>query len=110
MHPGDRHYRNQIVRLTDLTVTSDVIEGVTFENCTLIGPAVIVLLGAGTFKDSVFDGDVEALLWPLGSRNHVIGAIALVGCTVVGCRLQRVGLAFPEDQEEIVRRGLGLSD
>lgn len=108
MHPGDRHYRNQTVRLTDLAVTSDVIEGVTFENCQLIGPAIIVLLGTGELRDSGFDGEADAIIWPLGPREQVIGAIALVDCNIVGCRFQRIGLGVPEGQMETVRQGFGL--
>lgn len=107
MHPGDRHYRNQVVRLPDLAVTSDLIEGVTFENCTLVGPAVIILLG-GTMQDTGFDGEWDAVLWPLGERGQVVGAIGLVNCSLVGCRLQRIGLAYPPAQEEMIRAGFGL--
>lgn len=60
---GDKHYRNQLVRLADLTVTHDVIAGVTFENCTLVGPAVMPLMGETTFTDCGFDGDPVGLLW-----------------------------------------------
>ena len=108
MHPGDRHYRNQTVRLSDLAVTSDVIEGVTFENCQIIGPAVIVLMGDGELRNSGFDGEPEAVIWPLGDREQVVGAIALVNCTIVSCRFQRVGLAVPAAQMEAVRTGFGL--
>lgn len=108
MHPGDKHYRNQLVRLTDLTVTSDVIQGVTFENCTLVGPAVILLMGNGVMSDSGFDGDAVGLLWPTHDRDHVIGAIALVDCSVIGCRLQRIGLAYPPDQADKIEAGFNL--
>jgi hypothetical protein len=58
MHPGDGVYRNMLVRLTDLAVTNDVIEGVTFENCT-----------------------------------------------IVGCRFERLGLAYLDSQEQMLREG-----
>lgn len=109
VHPGDRHYRNQLVRLPDLAVTDDVIRAVTFENCTLVGPAVIILLGTGALQDSGFDGDAEGVLWPLGDRSHVIGAIGLEDCAIISCRLQRIGLAYPPHLEEMVRQGLGLA-
>lgn len=108
MHPGDRHYRNQTVRLTDLAVTADVIEQITFENCQLIGPAIVVLLGNTELRDSGFDGDVDAILWPIGDRQQIIGAIALTNCSLIGCRFQRIGLAVPDGQMDLVRRGFGL--
>lgn len=105
MHPSDATYRNQVVRLPDLAVTSDVIVGVTFENCTLVGPAVISLLDAVTMQGCTFDGDPEGVLWPVGERRFVIGAIGLQDCMVVGCRLQRIGLAYPAPQEPMLRAG-----
>lgn len=110
MHPSDRHYRNQVVRLPDLAVTHDLIEGVTFENCTLVGPAVIIMLGNCNLQDSGFDGDREAVLWPLGDRELVVGAIGLVSCNLVGCRLQRIGLAYPPAQEAMILQGFAASE
>lgn len=107
MHPGDRTYRNHTLRLADLTVTDDIISAVTFENCTLVGPAVVIFLG-GTLTGSAFEGDATGLLWPLGDRDHVIGAVAFKDCTIVSCRFQRVGVAYPPDQEAAMRTGLGL--
>lgn len=108
VHPGDRHYRNQVVRLTDLTVTQDVIEGVTFENCTLVGPAVILLMGTGTLDGCKWDGSPEAMLWPLEQRREIIGAIALVDCSLIQCRMQRIGLAYTPEQWETLKAGFGL--
>lgn len=96
-----------MVRLTDLTVTDDVLHEVTFENCTIVGPAVVVLMGCAMIE-CVFEGPNEALFWPLGDRNYVIGAIGLVNCTLVSCRLQRIGVAYPADQEETYRREFGF--
>lgn len=108
VHPGDRHYRSQMIRLSDLTVTEDIIRGVTFENCTLVGPAVVVLLGTTSLQRATIDGDTEGALWPIGARERVLGAIGLADCVVVGCRFQRIGFAVPETQEAIFRQGLGL--
>ena len=108
MHPSDRTYRSQTVRLADLTVISDLIENVTFENCIIEGPAVIALMGQGTLRDCGFDGDLESLIWIVpAEREKVIGAIAMIDCTLVGCTLRRIGLAVPEADLDHIRRGLG---
>lgn len=39
-HPGTREYRNQLVRIAELTVLEDVIQDVRFENCVIVGPSV----------------------------------------------------------------------
>ena len=104
VHPGDRHYRNQLVRLSDLAVTQDTIERVTFENCTLVGPSVIALLGESRIEGGSWDGAPEAFLWPIGDRRHVLGAIGLVSCSLIGCRFERIGLAYPDDQSDMIRQ------
>lgn len=109
MHPADRHYRNQTVRLADLTVITDVIENVTFENCTIEGPAVLLTLGNTTLVNTALEGDFEACMWLVPtSRPRVIGAVVLLNCNLIGCRLRRVGMAVSEPQVDEVRRGFGL--
>ena len=99
MHPGDKHYRSTVVRLADLTVITDLIEGVTFENCTVQGPAVLVPLEGVSFIGSGWDGDLISLIWTIpSSRERVVGAIALRNVTFTSCRFERVGLAVPEGQ------------
>ena len=111
MHPSDRHYRSQTVRLADLTVVTDVIESVTFENCIIEGPAVVVMLGNGTVSDSSFEGDLDSTIWVVPrERQHVLGAVAMVNCNIIGCQLRRIGIAVPEDDVEMFRRALGGSD
>jgi hypothetical protein len=44
LQPSDKHYRNTVIRLPDLAVTETVLTGLTFENCEIVGPAVIVPL------------------------------------------------------------------
>jgi len=38
---GDRSFHNTVVRIADMTVRQPLIDGYTFVNCTLIGPAVL---------------------------------------------------------------------
>jgi hypothetical protein len=106
MHPGDRHYRSAVVRPSDLTVTTDVIENVTFENCTVQGPAVLVPLEGVNILQSRWDGDLSAIIWPIPpSRDRVIGVVGVRNVTFTGCRFERVGLAVPEAQVDEVVRG-----
>jgi len=105
MHPSDRHYRDQLIRLTDLAVTDDVIENVTFENCEIVGPAVIILLG-GEISGCSFEGDYDAFAWRLDEdRERVIGAIGLVDCHLFGCKITRIGIGVPASQYEAMRAG-----
>ena len=107
MRPGDRAYRNTSIRLTELAVVSAVLRDLTFENCTIHGPAVVWLQGSSMTNCS-FGGNEEGLFWDLGDRIFVIGAIALVNCTIVGCRFEGIGLAVTPSDRDMFREGLGL--
>lgn len=93
-------FRNQTIRIADLTRTSDVINGTTFENCSLIGPAVIVLRDS-YLKDCTYIGQADAMFWDVTGRTAIMGAVAFRNCTMVACDLQRIGLA--DDAEGIAK-------
>lgn len=105
LKPADG-YRNQFVRIPDLAVTDDVLRDLTFENCTIVGPAVLALLESTTISGCTWDGPFDAFAWPIPEgRPWVIGAIGLVNVSFYGCRFQRIGLAFPESQNAAIRAG-----
>jgi len=110
IHPTGHHYRDQIVRLADLAMVSDIIVGQTFENCVLVGPAVVALLGATHFSNNTFDvPDVASALWSVPEGQQVIvGAVGLQDCNIVNCRWQRIGLAVLPGQREIIYQSFGL--
>lgn len=39
MKPARTEFSNDVVRLADLTVNTDLLEGLQFENCNILGPA-----------------------------------------------------------------------
>ncbi|MEX0836014.1 MAG: hypothetical protein WD010_07980 [Nitriliruptor sp.] len=101
-----REFRNELVRLADLTVNDDVIQGRTFENCQIIGPAVMAPLGSTSITYCTWDGtSFEAFAWPVAPERHLIGAIGALECTFFKCRFVRVGLVVPEDKLDEVRAG-----
>jgi hypothetical protein len=102
-------YREQSVRLSDLAITDDVLERLTFENCDIVGPAVVVLLGDTRVADCRWTGDADAVLWPAHGRQQVVGAIGLRNCLVTGCRFHRVGILVADDQLPAIRAGFGLA-
>jgi hypothetical protein len=102
-------YRDQTVRLADLAVAHDVLERLTFENCDVVGPAVIVLLGKTQVTECRWTGEPEAVLWPAHGREQVVGAIGLRNCLITGCRFHRVGILVTDDQAPAIRAGFGLA-
>lgn len=99
-----------VVRIADFTVTSPTIEGHTFEDCLLIGPAVLAVTGSSTISDCSFDGEIDALLWELPpTRASIIGAIEARDCVFLRCRFQQIGFTGPTEFVEMFRSALGGS-
>jgi hypothetical protein len=70
------------------------IEGRTFTNCVIEGPAVMLVLEGVQFDGTNFGqtgGDVRNILFrPLGSRG--IGAIPVRNCTFQTCDFEAIGI------------------
>lgn len=109
-HPGTREYRSQVVRISDLTVTTDLLEDLTFENCVVTGPAVLGLLEEVTIANCNFDApDANALFWPVpDSRPIVMGIVAVRRVGFFSCRFERIGLAAPEAALPELQRGFNI--
>jgi len=91
-------YRNQIVRLADLTTTTNTVEGVTFDNCQIVGPAVVFMDGC-TLTGSSVQGTFDEVIWEVADERHsIVGAIALRSCTIVNCALREIGFALKSSQ------------
>lgn len=92
-------YENQAVSLVDLLRArmvdgQAVIRNVTFTNCRIEGPGVVLVLGCH-FEKSDFgnpSGDIRNLILRPASPTSVVGAIPVDGCTFTGC--QFVGLGY----------------
>lgn len=101
---GNREFRNEIVRIAELTVNTVVLKGLTFQNCRIIGPAVLVPLGEGSMNHCTFDveqGGTDAIFWEITpDREYVVGAVALVDCHFSSCTFVSIGLAGPRDLRE----------
>lgn len=97
--------RSEVIRLADLATVSDIVEDRRFEDCMLVGPAVLVLLDSVDLISCGFEGSAEAMLWELpADRTQVQGAIGLRRCSFIGCRFQRVGFAGTPEVMEMFRR------
>lgn len=87
-------YSDQTVRISELATDSDLLEGLSFENCVIVGPAVLVPMGC-KFDDASFEGNAVDIIWDIDpAREHIIGAIGLKECTFERCQFTRIGLGF----------------
>jgi len=92
-------YENQAVSLYELirarlAIRETVIRGVTFTNCRIEGPAVMLVVGGCRFEGVDFgnpNGDIRNLVLRPESPTAVIGAIAVQDCAFRGGHLIGVG-------------------
>lgn len=92
-------YEKQAISLVDMLRArmaggEGVIRGVTFKNCRIEGPGVVLVLGCH-FDASDFgnpSGDIRNLVLRPASPTSVVGAIPMDACTFTGCLF--VGLGY----------------
>lgn len=104
---GDRSFRDEVVRLTSLTVTSNVLDGYTFSNCQIIGPAVLAILDNNEIAHCSFSGSIDAIMWVVDpvERPMVVGAVGVANCTFSGCDFREVGFAGPLELKQAFEGG-----
>ncbi|MEV8023419.1 hypothetical protein [Microbacterium sp. NPDC080220] len=100
--------KREVVRVADLAVARPVIERHRFEDCLIIGPAVLATTGDdGLIEGCTFDGDASSLVWLIpDDRPYVIGAIEAANCQFVNCRFSMVGFAGGADFQRMFTEGM----
>ncbi len=98
-------FENVDVSLFDLYRASfwagePTINGRTFRNCQIEGPAVMLVLPGTTFESTDFgqtSGDVRNLVLRPAGPQKVIGTLPVQNCAFIGCVFHGVGFTGPED-------------
>ena len=83
------------------------IEGKTFTDCVIEGPAVMAVMTGTTFTDCAMgsSNDVRTLLLrPVGEK--MAGVIGMSNCSFVRCRFVQVGFTGSEELIEALRTGI----
>ena len=103
---GDRTFRDEVVRIAELTVNTSLLEDLEFTNCRIIGPAVLALLGGVTIAHCGWDAPgIDAVFWEVPpERGVVVGAVGVARCTFSNCRFEGVGIAGPRELREQLER------
>jgi hypothetical protein len=103
----DKTYENRVVRITELVDVDGLLDGFTFVNCEISGPAVVVPSGSRMSGNDP-GAPPDSLLWELpGDRIQKVGVILARNCTFEECRFRNVGLAGPSDFVQSFRRSMG---
>ncbi len=107
MPQDDKHYRDAVLRLSELAGDRALLDGFTFENCYLKGPAILFPRNC-MFIGNQFDAPADSILWEIDpSREAVTGVIEASRCTFEGCNFTRVGLAGLPDAIHEFRQSMG---
>lgn len=111
--PSGRVIRRAMVRLVDLVPppgAPPAIEEVVFENCLIVGPAVVGILDACQFDHCTFNydgrGTIENILWSLPDDEWVVGCIGLRACLFERCEFRSIGFAGRPETLDNMRRQL----
>lgn len=109
MTPPEQQFTDTIVRLVDYTDATLELRGLEFNRCRIVGPTVLVPMDC-TFDDCSFDSpSVDALFWEIPpDRTFVVGAVAAVECTFVGCSFSQVGLGGSSETRTMIEDELRL--
>lgn len=106
MDPRAREFRGGRFALFDLHRAlvqgggGGVIEGRTFVDCTLDGPALVLVLDGTQFDGVDFGpagGDVRGMLYRSLNGTMAIGSIPVRACVFRNCRFHNLGFTGNED-------------
>jgi hypothetical protein len=100
------YLRGHTLRLLDVAFNGQ-IEGRTIEDCTIIGPAMIALMGTSVVQSCVFSVDnLENLVVELPLRpRRIFGAIAVKDTVFRRCRFIDIGFIGEEGILEKFKAG-----
>ncbi|MDO9336265.1 MAG: hypothetical protein EON95_18240 [Caulobacteraceae bacterium] len=98
------HFSGVAVSLVDLHRArllkgEALLSGVTFENCRIEGPAVMLVVGGCSFDATDFGysgGDIRSLVLRPASPTGVVGAIPVSDCSFTGCQMFAIGYTGAE--------------
>jgi hypothetical protein len=107
--PRGSVFSNQTIRITDFIDMrvadhpSPLITERTFEDCIIVGPAVIALIDQVTMLSPVWDASrLEEVFIEVPTGSFVIGPIGLIRCTFIRCRFHGIGvMGTPQDKVDM---------
>ena len=94
------HISHLSFRIVDMARDDFVIRNRTFEDCTIYGPAVLVMPGgsSGLLQECLFHvSNATEMFLDVGSAPAITGVIVLEGCVMRRCRLIRIAFAGPQE-------------
>lgn len=88
-----------------------LIEGRTFDNALILGPAIIAPLERFEMRECTWEGaDIDSLFIEVSEGRTLVGVIGLNDVTFTRCRFQNVGVIGPRRTIEFLRTGISGTD
>jgi len=97
-------HRREVVRLPELADRRSLIENHQFEDCEVLGPAILVPLDHVDFGDVAFDAALDAVFYEIEGDRGMTGVIGLRRVSFRACRLRNVGVMATHEVIEKLRR------
>jgi len=95
---AEKSLSHRSFRLTDIPLSGEpILTGLTVEDSTVYGPAIIAPLDGNTFDAITFRADLDAMLWEVPEGKLIIGAIGLRQCLFRRCTFDGIGIAGPPE-------------
>lgn len=93
-----------LVRIADEARADWIVEGRVFEDCIILGPAVLLPFGVNEITGGLIEGDPEAIFWESDQPGRgLTGAVVIKNCTFKNCRFVRIGFVGESGSLEKLR-------
>ena len=90
---AEGEHTDEVIRLAVLAGDAATVRDLTFTNCDIQGPAVVLIDGGKLDGCSFTGGDIDAVVWELPpDRQGIIGAVHVLNCKFFGCRFENIGV------------------
>jgi len=85
-----------------------VIDGKTFTDCVIEGPAVLAVMDGTVFENCAMGvtSDIRHLLYRAVSRTKLGGVVGMANCRFVRCRFVQVGFTGSDDMLDQLQSGV----
>ena len=105
MDVSEKVLRRQVVLMSELVGRNlagpDKLDGFIFNDCQIVGPAVLFVIEGNNFNDSTFEAkEVFNVAEP---DRPYYGVIGLYNCTFEKCRFERIGILAPQQFVDLIQ-------
>lgn len=87
-----------VIKIADEADINSMIVDTEYEDCLILGPAILASLEGGSVSGCTFDADPERLFLEVPIGKTMVGVVGLRNVDFRRCRFQNVGFVATEQQ------------